>query len=345
MAAINEDLIMKVFTQMVSYKPSLSKYMPAEGDDEDIDYRIIANLITQNFPWSVGVELRRLFSGSMRQPGRLKLDQIFKTIERTIQFVSFVMICQVWYDVSQKKVTLPEQVKNEFANRFKLLTMGNFCWLIRTLATIYRDQKIEWFLPEMNQQFDNKLFAALDFWVPERNEIGHYQINLTEEEIERRCVEYEEKLTFILERIAFFAKYRLVSVRDIKVIKPRIREAKFHHIVDLLNSSDSDFKGEEIDGTIFSDSQSVLLMKSVKSFDNYLNLSPLIIDTNSEVIDTKEKFDIRKDIFMYTKYANDHLMYLGTEVTEKCDLRALSNYSVLLEEYKSLMLAIGGVQV
>jgi len=255
------------------------------------------------------------------------------------------MVCQVWYDVLQKKVTLPEQVRNEFANRFKLLTMGNFCWLIRTLATLYKDQKIEWFLPEMNQQFDNKLFAALDFWVPERNEIGHYQINLTEEEIERRCVEYEEKLAFILERIAFFAKYRLVSVRDIKVIKPRIREAKFHHIVDLLNSSDSDFKGEEIDGTKFSDSQSVLLMKSVKSFDNYLNLSPLIIDTNSEIIDSKEKFDIRKDIFMYTKYANDHLMYLGTEVTEKCDLRALSNYSVLLEEYKSLMLAIGGVQV
>jgi len=345
MAAINEDLIMKVFAQMVNYKPSLSKYVPDKSDEEDIDYRIIANLITQNFPWSVGVELRRLFSGSMRQPGRLRLDQIFKTIERTIQFVSFVMVCQVWYDVLQKKVTLPEQVRNEFANRFKLLTMGNFCWLIRTLATLYKDQKIEWFLPEMNQQFDNKLFAALDFWVPERNEIGHYQINLTEEEIERRCVEYEEKLAFILERIAFFAKYRLVSVRDIKVIKPRIREAKFHHIVDLLNSSDSDFKGEEIDGTKFSDSQSVLLMKSVKSFDNYLNLSPLIIDTNSEIIDSKEKFDIRKDIFMYTKYANDHLMYLGTEVTEKCDLRALSNYSVLLEEYKSLMLAIGGVQV
>lgn len=345
MASINEELIMKVFARMAEYKPSLSKYTPDKNDDEEIDYRIIADLITKNFPWSIGVELRRLFSGSMRQPGRLKLDQIFKTIERTIQFMSFVMVCQVWYDVAQNKVTLPETVKKEFADRFVMLTMGNFCWLIRTFATIYAEQKAEWFLPEMNQQFDRKFFAALDFWVPERNEIGHYQINLTEEEIERRCVEYEEKLTFILERIAFLAKYRLVSVRDIKVIKPRIREAKFHHIVDLLNSYDSDFKGEEIDEPKFSDSQSVLLMKSVKSFDDYLNLSPLVIDTYSEIIDTKEKFDIRKDIFMFTKYRNDHLMYLGTEVTEKCDLRALSNYSVLLEEYKSLMLAIGGVQL
>jgi hypothetical protein len=341
--AINENLILKVFSRMVKYRPSLSKYLPEKDEYEETDNRIIADLVIKNFPWPIGVELRRLFSGSMRQPGRARLDQIFKTLERTIQFVSFVMVCQVWYDITRKKVTLPELVKVEFATRFPILSMGNFCWLIRALATAYNEQKVEWFLQEMNEQFDRKLFAALDFWVPERNEIGHYQINLNEVEIEKRCVEYEEKLTFILERIAFFSKFRLVSVRDIKVIKPRIHEAKFHHIVDLLNSSDSDFQGEEIDETKFSDSHSVLLMKSIKSFDDYLNLSPLIIDTSSEVINTKEKFDLRKDIFMYTKYRDSHLMYLGTEVTEKVDLRALSNYNILLEEYKELMLAIGGV--
>ena len=86
-------------------------------------------------------------------------------------------------------------------------------------------------------------------------------------------------------------------------------------------------------------------MKSIKSFDDYLNLSPLVIDTNSETIDTKEKFDIRKDIFMYTKYRDGHLMYLGTEVTEKCDLRSLSNYPILLEEYRDLVHVIGGIEV
>jgi hypothetical protein len=345
MAAINEDLILKVFAEMVKNKPSLSKFIPEKDDDEEVDYRIMGDLVIKNFPWPVGVELRRLFSGSMRQPGKLRLDQIFKTIERSMQFVSFVMVCQVWYDIISKKVSFPDHIKNEFASRFPVLTMGSFCWLIRTLATAYSEQNLKWFLPEMNEQFDKKFFAALDFWVPERNEIGHYQINLDEREIEKRCVEYEEKLTMILQRIAFFAKYRLVSVRDIKVIKPRIHEAKFHHIIDLLNSSDSDFKGQEIDEATFSDSQSVLLMKSIKSFDEYLNLSPLIIDTNGETIDAKEKFDLRKDIFMYTKYRNGHLMYLGTEVTEKCDLRSLSNYNILLEEYKALMLALGGAEV
>ncbi len=345
MSAINEDLILKVFAEMVKNRPSLSKYIPEKEEDEEIDYRIIGDLVIKNFPWPVGVELRRLFSGSMRQPGKLRLDQVFKTIERSMQFVSFVMVCQVWFDIKKKKVSIPDPIKAEFATRFQVLTMGNFCWLIRTLATIYAEQKLEWFLTEMNEQFDKKLFAALDFWVPERNEIGHYQINLDDREIEKRCVEYVEKLSMILQRIAFFAKYRLVSVRDIKVIKPRIHEAKFHHIIDLLNSSDSDFRGQEIDEATFSDSQSVLLMKSIKSFDDYLNLSPLIIDTNSETIDAKEKFDLRKDIFMYTKYKSGHLMYLGTEMTEKCDLRSLSNYTILLEEYRELMLTIGGVVV
>ncbi len=43
---------------------------------------------------------------------------------------------------------------------------------------------------------------------------------------------------------------------------------------------------------------------------------------------------------MYTKFRGDHLMYLGTEVTEKCDLRALSNYNQLVDEFKELLAII-----
>ena len=83
MPAINEDLILKVFDEMVKNRPSLSKFIPQKDEDEDIDYRIIGDLVIKNFPWPVGVELRRLFSGSMRQPCKLRLDQVFKTIERS----------------------------------------------------------------------------------------------------------------------------------------------------------------------------------------------------------------------------------------------------------------------
>jgi hypothetical protein len=107
--------------------------------------------------------------------------------------------------------------------------------------------------------------------------------------------------------------------------------------MDLLNSSDSDFKGTEVQHDIFADSNSVLLLKDFKAPNDYLNLSPLIIDTRTEVIDQKEKFSIKKDIFLYTKFQNGKLFYVGTEVTEKCDLSRLSGYPDLLNQFSEMM--------
>ncbi|HOE03905.1 MAG TPA: hypothetical protein PLZ52_01715 [Bacteroidales bacterium] len=343
MKKLNEDLIKRVFDAMVKNRPALAKFVVVDEDDEDdaIDPRLLGDLIIRNFPWPVGVELRRLFSGSMRQLDRMRLDQIFKTIERSMQFMSFIMISQLWRDVANGLIMVPDSFKKDFESRFSVLSMGNYAWIIRMLTKFYSEQERDWFLPE-TVEFDSKFLNALDFWVPERNEIGHYQINLTQEDIEKRCVEYEDKLAFILEKLSFLVKYKLVSVREIKVVKPKNQDPVFQHSVDILNSSDSGFKIQEIDETKFTDTQSVLLMKSIKSIDEYLNLSPLIIDTNCEVINDKEKFDIKKDIFMFTKFRSDHLMYVGTEVTEKCDLRSLSNYANLLQEYKDLVKVVCG---
>lgn len=348
MSQLNESLIRKVFDEMVKHKPSLAKYLIVDEDDisDTVDFRILADLIIKNYPWPVGVELRRLFSGSMRQLDRLRLDQLFKTIERTMQFFSFVMLAQLWEEKRKNNIELPREFQNEFPRRIAVLSLGNYTWLIRTIGNIFSNNKIDWFMSEMNETMNNKFYAALDFWVPERNEIGHYQINLTQEDIEKRCVEYEDKLTLILQNLAFVVKYKLVTIREIKVQKPKHQQPKFSHVIDLLNSSDSDFKATEIQHEIFSDSNAVLLMKDFKAPPTeFLNLSPLIIDTRTETIDTKEKFNIKKDIFMYTKFVNDRLMYIGTEVTEKCDLTSLSNYALLVEQFKSVLSNLGASPV
>ena len=198
-------------------------------------------------------------------------------------------------------------------------------------------------MPEMKGMLHDKFYKGLDFWVPERNEIGHYQINLTQDEIEKRCVEYTDKLTYFLGQIAYITKYKLVTIREIKVNKQRHRNAKYEHWMDMLNSSDSDFKSAEEVMDSFSDSKAVLLMRSVKEPNVFLNLSPLIIDTRTEVIDAKEKFNIKKDIFMYTKYLDKKLMYVGLEVTEKCDLTQLSNYKILVADFENLMEKLGSL--
>ncbi len=329
---------------MVRHKPALAKYLIADEDEpgDGVDTRILADLITRHFPWPVGVELRRLFSGSMRQLDRGRLDQLFKTIERTTQFLSFVMLAQLWEEKIKNNIIIPEEYSGQFRNRICILSLGNFTWLIRATGNLFEKLSIEPFMPEMKEILNNKFYQALDFWVPERNEIGHYQINLTDEEIQKRCVEYEDKLTLILQGISFIVKYKLVTIREIKVLKSKHKGAKFNHVMDMLNSSDSDFKTSEIQHDIFADSHSVLLMKDFKVPNEFLNLSPLVIDTRTEIIDTKEKFNIKKDIFMYTKFANDKLMYVGTEITEKCDLGSLSTYAVLVEQFKEMLSVLSG---
>ena len=68
MACINEVLIRKVFDEMLKHKTSLSKIVMSEDYEEDLsDYGIPGDQIIKNFPWPVGVELRRLSSGSMSE--------------------------------------------------------------------------------------------------------------------------------------------------------------------------------------------------------------------------------------------------------------------------------------
>ena len=339
----NDEVVDRVFQAMLVHKPTLSALLAmAEEDGQEVDRRLLADQIVRNFPWPVGVELRRLFSGGMRNSDRRRLDQLFKTIERSMQFLAFVMLAQVWKERKAGTVALSSGFVHEFAKRFETLTLGNLAWLVRELGKAMAGSGATWFLPELKEVLNNKFFASLDLWVPERNEIGHYQINLTQEEIERRCLEYNERLGDLLVSLSFFCRYRLVSVREIQVRKPRFKEATFHHRIDLLNSSDSDFKASDVDGVQFTESHAVLLLRNLQAIDEYLNLSPLIIDTHSEAIDAREKLEIRKDIFLYTKIKGDHLMYTGTEATEKCDLRALENYNDLLEEFRDMMAAITG---
>jgi len=341
MSQINDNLIREVFDRLVEYKPGLSKYLIPDEEEDEIDPRELADQIIMNFPWPIGIELRRLFSGSMRALDRGRLDQLLKTIERTMQFLSFIMVIELYEEVRDGKIKLEDKFIKQFNQRFVLLSLGNFAWVIRSIGNIFEKNEIDYFMPEMKKMFNKGFYNSLDFWVPERNEIGHYQINLTDEEIEKRCVEYLDKLSSVLKSIAFIVKYKLVTIREIKVLKPRHKIARFEHWIDILNSSDSDFRSKEEIFDSFSDSNAVLLMKSIKQPKDFLNLSPLIIDTRTETIDAKEKFHLKKDIFMYSKFRDNRIFYLGTEVTEKCDLSILSNYQELVSDFNDLIKMMG----
>ncbi len=339
-----KTIIETVFQAMIRHRPRLARFL-TEDDDEDFDVRELADQVVKGFPYPVGVELRRLFSSEHNRLDRGRLDQIFKTIERTLQFTAFVMLSQL-LDEGQKSTGGFVRPLFEQLIRPSGLSMGDFSALINVAGNCFHQAGITPFMPEMEKVLNKAFYAKLHFWTPERNEIGHYLINLDAGEIERRCLEYSERLAVILADLAFLIKYPLVSIVEIRVEKTRGNPVRFIHSIKPLSSASSNLPEESLCET-FSDSHAVLLLKSMKDPPTgFLNLSPLVIDTSNELLVNREQVEnIKKDLFLFNRRDRDgRLRYLGTTLTGQCDLRHLSCYSRLQAEFSNYLQAAGLVE-
>jgi hypothetical protein len=335
-------IIETVFQAMVSHRPRLARFLEADDDGDAVDVRELADQVVKGFPYPIGVELRRLFSSEHQRPDRGRLDQLFKTIERTLQFTAFVLFSQILEDDSApadgRVSPLCERLLKPGG-----LTMGDFAYFINALGDWFRDAERVPFMPELAAVLNKDFYARLNFWTPERNAIGHYLINLDAGEIERRCVEYSERLAAILADLAFLVKYPLVSMLEIRVEKTKGSPVRFSHLIKTLSSASSNPSSEALCAT-FSDSHAVLLLKSMKDPPTaFLNLSPLIIDTHQAELVSREQVEtIKKDIFLFSRRDRDgRLRYVGTTVTEQCDLRCLPCYGRLQAEFGDYLKAAG----
>ena len=335
---INHDLIQEVFNALVKAKPSVRKYLESmDEDDEGPDVRELADLIIRNYPWVIGVELRRLFSGSLRTLNRERLEQLLFSIHRSLQFLGFVLIIELYEKVCRKEIGLSKEFQQELKSRFVELSTADFIWVIREINKLLNSNRCERYIPEIADYLNEEFYDQLDFEMPKRGSSGEYSLDFSEGEMASQCLEYQNKLKYILTKITFITQYKLVTIKEIKVLKNRHQEALFEHWMDILSSANSEFSSKEEKFETYADSNAVLLMKSLKKPQDFLNLSPLIIDTRGEAIDSREKFNLKKDIFICAGFANNNIRYVGTEISEECDLKSLNNYQYLVNEFRAIM--------
>lgn len=342
MAAINESLVQLVLKEMLKYKPSLQKVLSTGEEEELSDPRYVGQLVIRNFPSLIGVELRRLFSVSLRQPDKLRLEQIYFSFERCLQFISFIMISQLWNEERQHRIIIPENFGREFGKRVVTLNIDNYIWIIRSIRILFEDNSITWFMPEIKDNLDNSFFKNIDIQAPEINESGHYRFDVDANNMETCCRKSEENLVLLLQKISFLCNYKLASIQNIKVIKAKYRAPQYLHTLNVLGGDNTYPRSMEIVRDTCVESHSVLLLKSQITLDEYLNLTPLIIDTGSFLTEDKENFDVKNDILLYHRSQGNHLIYNSSEVTENSDLRTLRNYPLLLSQFKDMVETISG---
>ena len=131
----------------------------------------------------------------------------------------------------------------------------------------------------------------------------------------------EQAVSIVLRAAAFLARYRLLTVRNVSINRPRFEPLAYELDMGPLNATqgtglnlyqDQEYRRKEN----YSDSASIILVSNEKHLDKSLNLSPFLIDKNTFVkvkkSETTEQ-DRLAHIFLMGWEEEDHLTYLAVD--------------------------------
>ncbi|MEZ4774594.1 MAG: CHAT domain-containing protein [Bacteroidia bacterium] len=281
------EYIVTVLEAMAAYNKALYREMEDEFGDPR-DPREFPELIIKNFPWPIGAQLRILVANSdmMNAPGLSRLRQLIYAYVVSAKFLCYILLAQLWEVKNKGQGSLGSNLLDSFLSITpEKADNYDFFQLIDQARDIFREKKIDAYVKEVEVIFKSleakdEVFLAYQFLEGVRNRLNDNSI--APEELAQLCNECEFCLSVILKKIAFLAGYRLITIKDIGIFKPRHREPLFRVQMGVLNAFDSEFLREKArDQHIYTDSHSILLVKDLRDIDHFLNLSPFIVDKNA----------------------------------------------------------------
>ena len=294
---VNDLLIETICEELALY----SKALDYELNQETLDVPGIIREIVDSFPLPIGEQLRKLFtiSNDPSEPDQMelftitRLNQLYHTYRATLQFISFILLSQLW---DEKHSNTDLEINDDHIVQFNSFFTINeqsypaydYLSLIRTVTDIFDSLKINYFLEELrdlkvNTSEDDPIHAAHLFMRDLR--LGLEKGSIDESDYEALCLQAEEELGLVLKGVAFLAKYTLATIKNIELVKHRHEQAMYRHFhIMLMRAITGRTKTIENDKVFknYTDNKSVLFIKTDQNeIKDYLSLSPFIIDVNA----------------------------------------------------------------
>lgn len=326
------ELIEELFRSLIPFKPSLEKFLLVDVEEgESVDQRLLAYQTIKCFPWPLGVELRRLFSASFRSVSEERFQQSLKTLRKTLRLCAFLMLAEVLELIQAKgKLEGLESKGNSLREAMERMEDQDYLFLFDLLSPALENQS-DLFIPELSKLFDPVLKRELESWI---DMLGDAE----ETSLELRCQTVDQSLNLILKKVGFLARYRLVNISEIQVLKNKFQSAEFEHHYHFLNAVDADFKAHSEKLERFADSRSVLLMSSIRQTERFLNLSPFLVDTYDSA-KPHQQSNSKRDVFLLKQVQKGILYYEGSDLNRTEDLSAEAHYPIWIGSYnKSIQL-------
>lgn len=246
--------------------------------------------VYQHFGWLIECFLQKMGTTSGKKNNLRRLSFMAEAYQSSLRYLSFIQLAQLWKRSDLPIVEAFFQLDKNGYERFDFFN----CLLQCTIAL----HGGESFMPEIDDLVaelaapESDLYGTAIFLDQKRSALILNQIP-EDETLPELLDQYLTALVYWLRSIAFLAKYRLVSIKDIN-LNYRLGTAKnFVHLYGELHGMYSEMFADQNDFVaysiedFFTYNQSVLLfrgsnvencLENIADSESYISLSPLIVD-------------------------------------------------------------------
>lgn len=302
--------------------------------------------IFQHYGWLVEVFLQKMQTKVGKKRTLRRLSFMAEAFQSSLRYLCYIQLAQLLVNKQHNTQKITQKLMTDFFKNSES-DFTTFDWLNLLISTNNLLSNSENFVSEI-PAFVNKLEddqhsslrAVALFLQSKRLQLLKGEI-AEDAYLNQLLDEYLTALAYWLRKIAFLAKYRLASIKDIN-LNYRLGSAKnFVHIYGELHGwyskvyqDDFDYQQQSITN-FFTFNKSVLLFKgsnistsleNMEAADNFLSLSPLIIDQS--VFTQKETQT--PEIYYYThkSKASLHFAYYKNELNYNDEAAIESNKSI-----------------
>jgi hypothetical protein len=282
----NRELFRSLIITLRKFNPRIQEIWDNEQGMIN-DFSPYDDDLLKSFPHPISVQLRKLRAIRGRndgedmkfynQVGRDRLLQLLRTYQTIINILVAMLQAEWWNSLIGSPVASALPVNSIQLSGNDQLPKHE---LASQLADKLREHQTTLFVTELMS--NESLFVQIA-------KSGVYFDGLllgiermSEPEASGGCQLAEKHLSELLKNVAFLTQYKLISVKNISIVKNRLAtQPRYTHRIyqywqtyldPILRNTTSDY---------FLDNTSVLLQKKTGSPSEYLNLSPFLIDENT----------------------------------------------------------------
>lgn len=279
--------IVLVLDEMCKYNPDIYAQMVEQRGEETIkkDSKHYPWLVIENFPWPIGSQIRLLRFYDKANVERL--EHLVSTYIVTSQLLYYILLSDLWEQ--GREADKAPKWKNLSLDKTSFKT---FDFLAKIPAAYAEVKKAGTpfigefsLLTEALGNADSPLSKAHGFL---ENLRGKLADSPPTADLDKLCMKTEQAVSIVLRAAAFLARYRLLTVRNVSITKPRFAPVAYELDMGPLNATQGTGLNLYQDAThrrkeSYSDSSSIVLVPSENNLTQSLNLSPFVVDKNTFV--------------------------------------------------------------